>query len=165
MKRSRLWKFSAALAVSGAAVAFIVAPWGRAPDLRKVGKRIPMPRGYSIFGYPQRLWISEQEQINLRIDRRPIRKTPLRKATQATAFDMITGGSRPMLSLNQQLLQLSKGDHPGMLDEWRPSLVGKWIAFALFDRKDKRWGFGFARTDGSEIRSFHLVDNVDCDLL
>ena len=164
MRRRTLLKFIAALAACGVILALILAPWGRAPDLRSVGKRIPMTRGYAIYGQPQRIWISEREQINFRHIRQPGLISPFPMGTQATAFDMERGGSHPTQSLNQRLAQVSSGDHPLLVDEWEPSLDGKWIAFTLFEHLNKRWGFGIARTDGSELRSIHLVDNADCHM-
>src|SRR5437660_582788 len=100
MKRRSLLKVGLVLLVVGIAIALLFAPFGRAPDLRKLGRRIPMPRGYAVYISPRHIWISEREQVLFTHYRLPVSGAPFRYGTSAVALDMETGHPRVLQALS-----------------------------------------------------------------
>jgi hypothetical protein len=173
MKRRILIKWSAIIAVSALAIVLILAPRGRAPDLRKVGKLFPMPRGYAVYYSPKHLWISEREQVLFTHYRLPVSGAPFRYGTSAMALDMETGHLRVLQTLSGLLPIGGKRGDPVMLQSWEPSPNGGWMALQLYDGTNKHLSYGFVRMDGSGEKRYvagkYAVDMqwnpVDGDLL
>src|SRR5207248_3105603 len=133
-------------------VALALVPWGRAPDLRKVGKRIPMPRNYSIYAsMGQHVWISDHEQMNISYVRLNLAKSGqpprMKVLPAATRFEMDTGKSYPMREVNRRFREALETDKQTLVNWWQPSTDGKWIAF--MDRRNIGFTLGLLPLDGS----------------
>jgi hypothetical protein len=152
MKRTSALKASAVLLSAGMVAGFILVPFGRAPQLRQVGKQIPMPRGYAIYGdWGQHLWISEHDQMNIsfwRINIADKGKPPrIKIMSQAMRFDMDTGKALPITKINNRLIADQKQGIRVHIEWWQPSFDGKWVAFV--DGLNHPTYYGLIALDGS----------------